>query len=266
MNGYFMTVKGTCVTTCPLSTFADEWMCTNCSTNCLTCLNVTYCNQCQPNAYFFNGACFNTCPESTILLNGQCQTCPQGCLLCDSPNNCLACVQPFFFWGGRCIQVCPVGYYQNSTASGCSPCNVTCQTCVGPSTGQCTGCATGYYLNNGTCLAACPVGTFPSQSGLCLSCPASCQICTSLTNCWQCANSSYTLTSNGSCTSPITCDPSCLTCFGSSNNSCLTCKPGNYLLNTRCLTSCPLGYYVDPSNNKSCLTCSPPCATCLNNT
>jgi len=49
----------------------------------------------------------------------------------------------------------------------------------------------------------------------------------------------------------IGCDLNCSTCNGPTSENCLSCPESKYLLDGKCVDSCPLGYYLDNST-KSC--------------
>jgi len=50
-----------------------------------------------------------------------------------------------------------------------------------------------------------------------------------------------------------TCDPSCTSCFGPTNNQCYSCTSGYFLLGNACLTQCPL--LAIPSINICAISC-----------
>lgn len=57
---------------------------------------------------------------------------------------------------------------------------------------------------------------------------------------------------------------SCLTCNGSSESQCITCRPGRFAYDGKCLNSCPDGYYGD-KKRQECMACPTGCATCTTN-
>ncbi|RXG73148.1 Furin-like protease 2 [Armadillidium vulgare] len=61
---------------------------------------------------------------------------------------------------------------------------------------------------------------------------------------------------NGKC---LECHRSCLNCFGPKNNECLSCKRPLFLLNHKCVDSCPEGYY---SYQNNCFRCQHGCSSC----
>lgn len=60
------------------------------------------------------------------------------------------------------------------------------------------------------------------------------------------------------------CHLSCLTCNGSSESQCITCRSGRFSHDGKCLNSCPDGYYGD-KKRQECMACPTGCATCSNN-
>lgn len=60
------------------------------------------------------------------------------------------------------------------------------------------------------------------------------------------------------------CHLSCLTCNGSSESQCITCRSGRFSYDGKCLNSCPDGYYGD-KKRQECMACPTGCATCSNN-
>lgn len=60
------------------------------------------------------------------------------------------------------------------------------------------------------------------------------------------------------------CHSSCLTCNGSSESQCITCRSGRFSHDGKCLNSCPDGYYGD-KKRQECMACPTGCATCSNN-
>ena len=61
----------------------------------------------------------------------------------------------------------------------------------------------------------------------------------------------------------IVCHDDCGNCDGSSQNMCTSCKGTKILFNGKCLSECPVGYYL---NENKCIPCTPPCIDCLSST
>lgn len=73
-----------------------------------------------------------------------------------------------------------------------------------------------------------------------------------------------TLTRSGWVCSCASCHPSCLTCNGSSETQCITCRTGRFSFEGKCLNNCPTGYYGD-KKRQECMPCPTGCETCTNN-
>lgn len=81
------------------------------------------------------------------------QNCPQLCATNCSAGNCTTCWAGFSLGSntttasaaGTCA--CPTGTFLNSTSALCSPCPVTCLTCLSYS--RCFTCIPGFLLSNG---------------------------------------------------------------------------------------------------------------------
>lgn len=145
-------------------------------------------------------------------------------------------------------------------------------------------CSSPYFGDNSTysCTQNCPFNQYgDTQTHLCLTCPATCASCSSLTLCISCVtgatlaidgmcytdcNTTHRYSFNGSCYNicPVgsyltftgvtcaACGPLCLSCFGSAT-ACTSCAT-TYLFNNSCLTQCPSGYYG--SSTLQCLSCN----------
>lgn len=57
---------------------------------------------------------------------------------------------------------------------------------------------------------------------------------------------------------------SCLTCNGSSESQCITCRSGRFAYEGKCMNSCPDGFFGD-KKRQECMACPTGCATCTNN-
>ncbi len=63
--GYFFT-NGVCVSTCPVTTFADVNACRNCSVSCLHCASESICEVCSSTTFLYQESCIASCPNLTI--------------------------------------------------------------------------------------------------------------------------------------------------------------------------------------------------------
>ncbi|KAF8321785.1 growth factor receptor domain-containing protein [Clavulina sp. PMI_390] len=134
----FSASNGTCVSSCPSSSFASGGACVPCHSDCLTC----------------NGSGFNQC------------------ISCSSSRPVLSASS-----GGRCLLTCGKSQFYDSSSGGtgaCTNCDSSCSTCAGSGSSNCLTCPTGRVLRNGVCVdAKCPggddVGSIAALGGICLS-------------------------------------------------------------------------------------------------
>ncbi len=131
-------------------------------------------------------------------------------------------------------------------------CHAACTNgCFGPAATGCFWCTAGYQYNGNQC-TTCLIGTYPPS---CTPCPAGCAACSSPSVCTGCSPTGYYY-SNLAC---HPCDPSCLTCSGSSPDQCLSCPPGSILFpNNTCLSSCQPPYSQVTVNSQP--VCQFPCS------
>ncbi|KZP13781.1 growth factor receptor domain-containing protein [Athelia psychrophila] len=282
---------GTC--TCP--TGFNGTSCETCSTGffgptCQTC--PSGCTTCD-DGISGSGRCLSAPvsnpPASCNCLNGQCGsngqcTCLPGWT---AGSNGTACAQ------------CATGFFLDS-AGNCEVCGLGCASCAA-TTGDCVTCSTGFTQDTSDltkCDAAaqtksdgtaCPAGSF-SSSGTCTACSAECQTCTGATSneCVVCATGK--LSFNGTCVSTDsngicsgsnliannnkkecdTCGPKCTTCqipnFTVASTidqaQCTGCLSGFVLSGGKCISSCPTGTFLSPTDNLTCTACDSSCSTC----
>jgi hypothetical protein len=127
-----------------------------------------------------------------------------------------------------CYDVCPDYQYTNTTYNYCIDCHYACQKCSQPNSSlSCSFCEpnTKRFLNGTSC--DCRIGTFEAGARQCGICHFS-----------------------------------CVSCFNSSYDSCLSCDTAsNFILNSTdssCL--CKNGYYEN--GNHTCIVCSIGCLIC----
>jgi len=144
------------------------------------------------------------------------------------------------------------------------------------SLGACTESGQGCLLVDGQWDCACLPGWYDDGDS-CMSCNASCTICTGPTSaeCQACADGyflegqicvlvcpegTFGKLPDNVCES---CNPACATCFGPTSEECTSCLTNYYYHapTTTCGENCPDGYYEDPLDNQ-CNACTSPCATC----
>lgn len=219
----------TCVLACSNGLYRSASdVCVACASGCLQCTNLLGCTSCQqpqPSAdladaallfVLRNGQCLNKtgCASfefvaKNITTGGYvCNRCDQSCLTCGThATNCLSCSPQLILSGGRCVANCDIGYYNNSNS--CSPCSAECKQCTGGTASACLACNPPYYLLLSSCGATCPNGYYGnSVSNTCEFCPGGCATCISGYSCTSCS------------------------IFGGQQY---------YLLNSRCVQSCPTG-------------------------
>ena len=146
-------------------------------------------------------------------------------------------------------------------------CHDSCLQCFGDSTSkstECSVCEKDLYIieEDGNCVSFCGSGYYAVKSPIlkCLPCSKNCSICES-EKCSVCF-SGYYVDSSGSC---VLCKNNCKTC--SSESTCTSCLLGFSELETKCVSTCPIGYYYVSINSETsiCKKCSPQCSKCINN-
>ena len=195
----------TCYLSCPNGTYSNgNYVCLNCSTNCVLCSDANNCSSCASPYYLVNGTCRSSCPTGYYLdtAASRCLTCVAPCTQCSSRTNCSACETNWTLSGSTCLNQCPEGYYYNTSLSNCTACHLQgCGVCTAT---QCQSCAStkyGYYSNGvlALCLDSCTLqSTYADQSTMtCEHCFTNCLICTNATYCTRCNATHYLLTIAG---------------------------------------------------------------------
>lgn len=212
--------------------------------------------------------CWSICPKGYYANpnTGLCELCPVGlfCIACDYNTTslapyCTSCRYGYYYQSSSytCLSSCNSSQYKNSWNNSCDLCEVSCQTCNGPSDSNCLSCPTNVkYLLNGTggyCLNACPSVGYVPLGNNCERCDVTCNTCNGVSSS-QCAvcKSGYYLSSgycryicpNGTFPDSVTgncstCHITCSYCFNSTANSCTFCATGLYLYNFTCSNTCP---------------------------
>ncbi|BGP13648.1 hypothetical protein JCM10213v2_001580 [Rhodosporidiobolus nylandii] len=261
-DGFYMSSEGDCL--------ACDPTCATCSSPsgaCLTChtglaSSSSSSTSCVPATTALSNGTFTTCPSGTYFSKSAdgCTACNSVCGSCygAGSDECTSCKSPYVLLGGACVAVdektgvCDSGAAGNGTSGGgyvydnekkaCDALPAQCtaggidsfSSSSSRSQLTCSKCLPGSFLVEGDCVSNCPDGYLVSDDGLsCEACDKSCATCsTSPTFCTSCASSS----------SPII------------NGTCITSS------------SCPSGYFSQPSTNltssTTCLACHPDCATC----
>lgn len=131
---------------------------------------------------------------------------------------------------------CPIGMYASQVDSRCRACGSYCLQCNTSST--CLICYDGLWLLDGQCVATCPpgyAGTFVEfvsalynkMVGVCKQCESPCSTCSRTTSQYECQS----------------------------------CSGGFYLYQSRCLVTCPSGFFANPTTSQ-CTPCPSWCLTC----
>lgn len=143
-NFTFLASNYSCLSSCPTGYVSVNQSCTVCSSNCLTCVTVTFCSSCHNGSYLLNGNCYNPCP-STYFGNSQtmkCESCHFSCSSCTSYSFCNVCFTGYYMQANNsCISLC-LGN-QIPINGNCQNCNSKCSVCQ-VSINNCTSCNSGY--------------------------------------------------------------------------------------------------------------------------
>jgi len=244
-----------CLTACPAGT-------TRSVSNPLQCLGT-----CPGTHPHLSGAlCYQNCPAGTRNPSdpAQCLTCPTGGTLSGTlcVQTAATCPTGSTLINGQCYAACPTDANGNPTAPFGSPatqCRTICPSGTLSSTATICrlGCPPSHPTLSGTnCFAACPTGTTVHPGNI-----AQC-----LTNC------SAGFTRNAS--NPLQCDGACSGSFPTQIGSVCygACGPsfspnGAPATATQCISDCPSGQTVNPSNVNQCVgTCPTGFPTLLGST
>jgi len=263
----------------------------NCIDNCISCSSSNDCYECDDGYCLYND---EECYENTYIINNYycdttekeyyecdstCLTCSDStstsCLSCDYTNNNL-CLDTD---NNECLEELE-GYYCDENTYKFKECDSSCSSCSGGTYSDCITCNTGYYLNsNNQCI---------------FQCGENCKSCNTedINECYSC-NDGYGLKDN-KCVSSDTeyegyyydevlgqylqCDSSCNTCYGVTEDNCLTCSNSEYvILEGKCYSKDAEveGYYYNSTTSsfkkcyKTCKTCngssSDNCLSCYDN-
>ena len=116
--------------------------------------------------------CASTCPTGywTNPISNICSACNSSCQDCTGSSNtqCTSCSSEYYLQPNStsCLNTCPDGYFKDTQALTCDPCNSACSTCTGPNNGLCLTCQVGFYLQPDTamCLTTCPSNYYQEAS------------------------------------------------------------------------------------------------------
>lgn len=212
--------------------------CIECTPPCYECVGAQICVSCLPGYNLLNSSCVIDCGVLYYTSNSStCLPCSNQCLSCrTSSTTCTSCRGGFYLSGTQCVSECPIATFASSSNSLCQPCGPYCTQCVNSI--SCQICIEGLWLLGGSCLFQCPAGYAGSlvlvTSGLY---NRMAQMCTA-------------------------CEAPCSTCLRTSSQyECTSCLAGFYLYSSRCLTTCPLGYFANPAT-LTCARCPSWCSNC----
>ncbi|XP_064106409.1 furin-like protease 2 isoform X1 [Macrobrachium nipponense] len=271
-------LEGECVGSCPEGTYASENQeCLGCHESCVMCSGPAQ-NQClachSGLLYVLHlGLCVETCPQGYYSVDGTCMHCGLHCNECDGPEQCTICDHHLLLANGSCLTSCPQGFYETQDNK-CGSCYPQCETCVGGSENDCATCRPNSYQYKGRCVFRCPDGTFGEEvTGECLVCPAGCATCNGADSCTTCIDgwrikSGRCVASSNHCNMNEfagvdglcqPCHSTCLACVGPRDSECLHCAQRRFLLESKCVGSCPHGYFALRGR---CLPCPHGCHTC----
>ena len=280
-----------CVEKCPTGTFQNIHMCRDCQDFCDECADDHICIKCQKGAVRLeNGECAGECPDlSYATADGNCIHCHHSCLSCNGPteSNCTACPgQLSLREDGTCSirspSSCLDGTYFDHRKLECNSCHATCSKCSGKESTQCTQCNDSYTLTeDGRCvdfrqMQSCDSGHyFNNSASSCIPCPSMCANCSEDAKCLSCTGEYYLL-SGGTCveTCPehtvtdnqthtcldTACHKSCLACFGTNDNQCISCPENLFLFEGSCVEKCPNATF---ETKNTCYHCHRSCAECF---
>ena len=207
-----------------------------CGSNCIQCVNYTYCYSCGVNTYNSYGQCW-PCGSGYFYNNnyGYCQSCGSNCSSCSNDYSCDSCSTGYSYYNYTCLNVnCSRGYYFDYTYLYCQSCIQNCVSCS--NSYSCDVCSSGYANNYYNCqynYNICGTGYFYNYTN------GSCQQC--IANCTNCSNS-------------YSCD---VCSYGYSNNY-YNCQYNNS--NSVCTTK---GYFYNNTYGY-CQSCIPNCVSCSN--
>ncbi|KAH8408854.1 hypothetical protein KR009_002398 [Drosophila setifemur] len=281
-------LDNTCVSRCPPRSFPNQvgncWPCHDtCETcagagpdSCLTCapahlhvIDLAVCLQVCPDGYFENSR------------NRTCIPCEPNCASCqDHPEFCTSCDHHLVMHENKCYSACPLDTYETEDNK-CAFCHSTCATCNGPTEQDCITCRQSRYAWQNKCLNSCPNGFYADKKRLeCMPCQEGCKTCTSNGVCseclqnWMlnkrdkcivagsetCSESEFFSLSEDQCRA---CHPSCETCNGPSETNCMTCPSSRLLEQSRCVSGCQEGFFMETG---VCSPCLHTCSQCVSRT
>ena len=252
----------------------DSHICESCDSSCLSCaLNPGFCTMCDyPLFLSQDNRCVPKCGSGYYgnIMSRRCEPCGANCFNCadgSSNDTCTACDGGNLLYDNRCwtncpentkvlrtsspncVDICPTGYF--AAGESCQSCGSSCRSCSN-SSNNCTSCPANYVLqthyNNdiltsSRCQLNCDDAYYPSLHNICILCnDSSCQKCYKGGVYCKLCKEGYLLEMHR-------CTPQC--------------SQGLYRFGEVCTSSCPPGYFSDPSL-PGCSTCPSNCQGCVN--
>ncbi|KAK7021140.1 serine-type endopeptidase activity protein, partial [Halocaridina rubra] len=271
-------LEGECVGSCPEGTYgSDSRECLGCYESCSLCSGPAQnqCLACRPGLLYVVhlGICVESCAQGYYSADGNCLHCDIHCSECSGPEYCSECYHHLLLANGSCLTNCPKGFYETQDNK-CKSCHPQCETCVGVSESSCASCRSNSYLYQGRCVFRCPQGTYGDElTGECHVCSDGCSTCNDGDSCSSCidgwrikaghcvasshrCNINEFATVNGACQR---CHSTCLSCVGTGESQCLHCTQRRFLLDSKCVESCPESYFAVRGR---CLPCPNGCLYC----
>ncbi|KAM8760711.1 proprotein convertase subtilisin/kexin type 5-like [Acanthopagrus schlegelii] len=279
-NGLYLH-NGVCVVDCQRG-FPKGGACQPCAPECTSCKgNSSYCLSCETDYLLLDHTCRSHCLQGYYATETECLHCPAHCRDCNQGGLCKKCDQYYFLHEDECLDDCPDGYFASEQQQECVRCHADCASCDGPDFDDCDVCRNPKAVRyNGECLPKCPSYTYYDKTtNECRDCDKSCLTCSghepsSCLSCgtdrlldasghcvWysECSLRSYK-DKNGECQQ---CHKICHRCFGPDKDQCLSCNEPYFLLNSTCMSKCPVSYYAEDKDERSCERCHFSCQSCV---
>lgn len=278
---------GYCRATCDSGYFPqlaeDTYTCKNCHEACAECVMDSdgSCTNCfQPNVLLVSpgaagvvGRCVASAPKGYgVLKDSELQSlkvykaCHASCTTCrygEEESGCSACRNRSLFVQalhlasgpfGSCVAQCAAGFYGETIAGRCQPCNESCLTCKDNAQAHsCTSCHKGNATHPRLCLQ---IWQANASTGTCQS---------------ECSQLHYAeLTEKNGIASYVCvpCSRLCKTCAGATESDCLSCAH-DLLLQAEaegsprgwCQPGCNMDYY-EGAGSRACRKCDASCLRC----
>ncbi|CAK68414.1 unnamed protein product (macronuclear) [Paramecium tetraurelia] len=232
--------SNTCLSNCPLGTYDSNFICYDCSQNCLECDSFG-CNKCANGSFLNDGSCSNYCPYYyNVVLNKCEQLCPEGTFL--HIDQCSAsCPANTYIYLQTCIADCP--FKTILIDSICYQCPERCLVCKNQY--ECLNCEEPYYQYKGECVVACPTA-LPYQNKIYYACQSECSPNTYERG-YDCVKECDLIIYQNKCLKQcpygyygsIICKPCKLECKACNDfNICTECSENFYLERNQCDTQC----------------------------